>query len=139
MSWMLNNLLDGIEDRVADYSDLGGDVVLPSSAVPARWSVDAVCGVGKLVWEPGNGTRYILLFQFMCGEEFCSEMGCGQEAFLVTWALPGERYASYPFRTDGYYAVVYVQEKLGGSEEDAFRIAIMLAEVLDGKCQKEQG
>lgn len=136
MSWMLDNLIDGLADQLRNQEDAAGEVMLPSSDNPARWSIDESRSAGLLVWDPGNGTRYRLLFQPVYGKEFCREIGGGGgRSVFVTHVVPGRAGRTYPFNVGGYFASSYVHEKLGGFEDDAKCLAIMLAEVLDGSCE----
>jgi hypothetical protein len=93
-------------------------------------------GCDVLEWCPGNGTKYILFLQTVYSKQLRTILGCGNsaEAVLVTWWRPGRRSLSYPFRVASHYAISYVKEKLGGSEEDAWRISQLLATALDGTC-----
>ena len=80
-----------------------------------------------LIFEPGNGSRYVLSFTPL-SDETCQALGCQRGSTLVTWV--SEEGHSYPFAPGGHLATSYVHEKLGGSEADAEALTRAICEVL---------
>ena len=98
-------------------------------------------------WVPGNMTHYRLLFlpltRGLCVPGF--EDVAEDEAFLVTWLIPGESSSTYIFTKGGYLDWTYVHEKLcykKGTQVDASELCRIIGLVLDRKvvlCTDEEG
>lgn len=91
--------------------------------------------VGLLVWEPGNGTRYVMQMTFL-PDAVAAEMG---GTILVTLRAPYDnRYLSHAVNpgSTGHWTTDYVaQHWLGG--EDAPYLAMLLNWALGGARARE--
>ena len=70
-----------------------------------------------VVYEPGNGTRYVLVLTTITEPEAASQLGCSKGSVLVTFPNTGK--SMFLDRKAGPVFSYYVQEKLRCSDPDA--------------------
>ena len=77
------------------------------------------CGITVVFFEPGNGTRYELMY----GETPNIHDTNGPDLFFCTWMKNGGGGITVQHPSSGYCHFTYVSEKMGIGEEDAKAIA----------------
>lgn len=80
----------------------------------------------RLIWEPGNGTRYELCVTRFEGPLF----GCSEGGFVVVGPFP-DKLRAMVVPTDMDLHFTYVMEKMGLGEIDASCVTVMLGKALD--------
>lgn len=77
-----------------------------------RWQTDAISQCKVLEYQPGNGTRYVLMFTKV-PQAACDGIGANKSSWLVS--LPDGAHSGHcaVFKEGGWLDPSYVMEKLG--------------------------